>query len=59
MVQRESSVQKFQRKKLCTPGNSADLCDAPWKYEGQKPRSMEILHAFFSLEHPEEIPLLF
>ena len=31
------SPKKFQRK--LTPGNSANLCDTPWKFQGPKPRA--------------------
>ena len=34
--------KKFQRKQAFIPGNSAKLCDTPWKFQGQKPRPMEI-----------------
>ena len=36
--------KKLHRKKTFTPGNSANLCDIPWKFQSQKPRPMEILH---------------
>ena len=36
--------RKFQRKKVFTPGNSANLCDTPWRFQSQKPRPMEIPH---------------
>ena len=37
---------KFQRKGSFTRGNSAKLCDTPWKFQGQKPRPMKIPHLF-------------
>ena len=37
---------KFQRKQASTPGNSAKFCDTPWKFQSQKPRSMEITWLF-------------
>ena len=37
---------KFQRKQASTPGNSAKFCDTPWKFQNQKPRSMEITWLF-------------
>ena len=35
---------KIRRKKALNPGNSANLCDTPWKFQSQKPRAMEIPH---------------
>ena len=43
--------KKFRRKEAFTPGNSANLSDTPWKFQGQKPRPMEIPHQF-SLNTP-------
>ena len=36
--------KKFRRKKAFNPGNSANLCDTLWKFQGQKPRPMKIPH---------------
>ena len=30
--------KKFRRKQVFTLGNSAKLCDTPWKFQSQKPR---------------------
>ena len=34
-------------KKPSPPGNSEELYDGPWKFQSQKPRSMEIPREFF------------
>ena len=39
--------QKFRRKQTFTPRSSAKLRDTPWKFQGQKPKSMEFPHDFF------------
>ena len=39
--------KKSRRKKAFAPGNSANLCNTPWKFQSQKPRLMEIPHYFF------------
>ena len=38
--------QKFRRKQTFTPRSSAKLRDTPWKFRGQKPKSMEFPHDF-------------
>ena len=40
-------IEKFRRKQVFTPGNSAKLCGTTWKFQDQKPRSLEIPHEFF------------
>ena len=37
---------KFQPKQTFTPGNSAELCYTPSKFQGQKPRPLEIPQIF-------------
>ena len=37
----------FQKKQTFTTGNSAKFCFLPWKFQGQKTWSLEILHDFF------------
>ena len=36
--------KKYRRKKTFAPGNSANLCDNPWKFQSKKMRPMEIPH---------------
>ena len=36
--------QEILEKKALTPGNSANLCDTPWKFRSQQPRPLEVLH---------------
>ena len=50
--------KKVQRKQAFTPGNSAKLCDTPWKFQGPKPRPGHGNHTFFSCT-PLEILLFF
>ena len=38
---------KFQRKWSFTPQNSAELCYTSWKFQGQRPRPMEMPHNVF------------
>ena len=38
---------KFQTKQSSSPGNSTKLCQISWKFQGQKPRPLEIPHYFF------------
>ena len=42
---------KFQRKQSFTPRNSTELCYTSWKFQGQKPRPMEMPHNFFFITH--------
>ena len=39
---------KVQRKQAFTPGNSAKLCDTPWKFQGPKPGPGHGNHTIFS-----------
>ena len=38
---------KFQTKQSSAHGYSTKLCQIPWKFQGQKQRSLEIPHYFF------------
>ena len=38
---------KFQTKQSSTPGNSTKLRQIPWKFQGQKPRPLEISYVIF------------
>ena len=40
--------KKVQRKQTFTPGNSAKLCDTPWKFQGPKPGPGHGNHTIFS-----------
>ena len=40
--------KKVQRKQAFTPGNSAKLCDTPWKFQGPKPGPGHGNHTIFS-----------
>ena len=50
--------KKVQRKQAFTPGNSAKLCDTPWKFQGPKPGPGHGNHTIFSCT-PLEILLFF
>ena len=38
---------KFWTKQNFSPGKSAQLCYTDWKFQHQKPRSLETPHVFF------------
>ena len=44
-LEKSTGISTFvSLKKPFTPGNSAKLCDTPWKVQGQKPKLMGIPH---------------
>ena len=49
---------KFQTKQRSTLGNSANFSYIPWKFQGQKPRPLEIPQYFFLVTHGNSTSLL-